>query len=194
MCYQTGEADWGSEMDRHSPTGPCLCCQRSADYMTWEGGNEGGSGGRRISRSAERDSSRGKDCLHSFEYPPGSSHKKHCLHSNFTVGRPVVVTHNAEGLRPLLLTVTTFIIPNDLGAAVFYLFWQRSGGLFLVEQQITSKRLQKELCVTRIRDEFSNSRQRKGKLSTIKQLHRNGEQKTCSWEIYAEIITQRSMM
>lgn len=43
MWNQTGEADWGSEMDRHSPTGPWLCCQRSVDYMT-EGGIKGGVG------------------------------------------------------------------------------------------------------------------------------------------------------
>lgn len=43
MWNQTGEADWGSEMDRHSPTGPWLCCQRSVDYMT-EGGMGGGKG------------------------------------------------------------------------------------------------------------------------------------------------------
>lgn len=45
MWNQTGEADWGSEMDRHSPTGPWLCCQRSVDYMTegeWGGWMAGG--------------------------------------------------------------------------------------------------------------------------------------------------------
>lgn len=40
MWNQTEEADWGSEMDRHSPTRPCLCYQRSIDYMT-EGVMEG---------------------------------------------------------------------------------------------------------------------------------------------------------
>lgn len=44
MWNQTGEADWGSEMDRHSPTGPWLCCQRNVDYMT-EGGMWGKGGG-----------------------------------------------------------------------------------------------------------------------------------------------------
>lgn len=43
MWDQTGEADWGSEMDRLSPTGPWLCCQRSVDYMT-EGGMGWGEG------------------------------------------------------------------------------------------------------------------------------------------------------
>lgn len=54
-----------------------------------------------------------------------------------------------------------------------------------MEQQITSKRLQKELRVLRIRDEFSNSRRRGGKVSAIKQLRRNSEEKTRSGEIYA---------
>lgn len=57
MWNQTGEADWCSEMDRHSPTGPCLCCQRSVDYMTEGGMRREGGGGRRIQMSIQGDSS-----------------------------------------------------------------------------------------------------------------------------------------
>lgn len=121
MWNQTGEADWCSEMDRHSPTGPCLCCQRSVDYMT-EGGmrKEGEAGGYKCLYGGIHPSE-------TIAFPPKvapSSHKN-TLYTNFTFVRhanqPALVLACCcdAGHRVVrLLLLTTLIISNDCRAAV----------------------------------------------------------------------------
>lgn len=115
----------GSEMDRHSPTGPCLCCQRSVDYMT-EGGTRGEAvaGGYRGLYGGIHP----KERIAFTPKVPLSSHKSILCTVTFVqyanqpaVGSACCCDAQHRVVRLLLLTVITFIIPNDLGAAVFLL-------------------------------------------------------------------------
>lgn len=120
MWNQTGEADWGSEMDRHSPTGPWLCCQRSVDYMT-EGGMEGSGWHEDVNGVCTG------GVIPMKRLPSLRSFHKSSLYTvifvsyanQLAVGLVCRCTAQQWVVWLLLLTVTTLIIPNGLEAAIF---------------------------------------------------------------------------
>lgn len=151
MWNQTGEADWGSEMDRHSPTGPWLCCRRSVDYMT-----EGGTEGKGEARGCKWRLYRGIHPRKRIAFTPKAPFPLTKARSALTLfsnmqSRPVRLLPGRLLWCAAMSGLTAFINCDNTHYSKWfrellfflYLFQQWSGGLFLTEQQITSERLQK---------------------------------------------------
>lgn len=149
MWNQTGEVDWGSEMDRHTPTGPWLCCQRSVDCMTKLGEGDGCGSRYYLARRCKW-SWRGGEFIPENKLP--SLHKYLCPHSKALSAALFYMPRSRH------LTWTVVVMYSTDCFDFFYYLWQWSlfqmmkwrpfflylvSWLFLADQKITLTKTQK---------------------------------------------------